>query len=252
MIGGLGCKLPPPGAHAGVKASLSRPQASSLPRSVDQRPSFDEILSQGEIGSCVLHATTGGCHQRMAMQGLGRWRPARLPAYRQCLERDGVFPADEGTFLETAVGVLHDLGFADEKLAPYDDSASAIRRPIPPAYLEACGRAKLVTYMAVALDQETVKFELAAGNSVAVALSLRESFDRVGDDGEVPVPSPREEEVGGHAMRLVGYDESGCFAANSWGRRWGRRGYCHVPWLMILGPEHCRSIYSIQAVQVVE
>ena len=43
-------------------------------------------------------------------------------------------------------------------------------------------------------------------------------------------PIGNEKEYGGHAVLLVGYDERGFIAKNSWGTDWGDGGYFRVAW----------------------
>lgn len=250
MISGrTGCKLLPPGQHRGEPARLSSAQLSSLPRRVDQRPRFDEIVAQGALGACVANAASLACMQRMMAQGIGSWRPARLPLYRAALKIDGAWPADDGTFVETMVRVLSEQGMSDEASSPYSDTKKALRQESGAAYEAAASRCRLVSWKPLELDPDAFKFELLAGHPIVFAMALRESFDRVSDDGLVRVPRRGEAEVGGHAMRCVGYDEDGVVAANSWGRRWGSDGYCHLPWSMVTDPEHMRSAYSIQTLR---
>lgn len=247
--GWTGCKLLAPGEHKGQPSAISAAQRSSFPRRVDHRPAFDEIVAQGEIGSCVGNGSALAFAQRLAAQGLGTWRPSRLQIYRACLRIDGTWPRDEGTYVETAVKVLSEQGAGPESLAPYSDAQRSLRRDPSDAYVSAAARCRLVSWQPLELDRDSFKFELLAGHPIVFAMSLRESFDRVGDDGAVPVPRRGEEEIGGHCMRCVGYDEDGLVVANSWGRRWGCDGYCFLPWSVATDPQHMRSAYSFQTVR---
>ena len=38
------------------------------------------------------------------------------------------------------------------------------------------------------------------------------------------------ENLGGHAIAVVGYDEDGLIIRNSWGKEFGNKGYCHMPY----------------------
>ena len=46
-------------------------------------------------------------------------------------------------------------------------------------------------------------------------------------DGRID-PAHDKGNEGGHAFAIVGYDASGFWIQNSWGPKWGRRGFCHV------------------------
>lgn len=43
-----------------------------------------------------------------------------------------------------------------------------------------------------------------------------------------PDPDPKNSLYGGHAVTLVGYDDRGFLAKNSWGTTWGDQGYCTI------------------------
>ena len=55
--------------------------------------------------------------------------------------------------------------------------------------------------------------------------SVHEGWRRVGGDGIIRY-SPRL--IGGHAFAIVGYDDRGFWVQNSWGPRWGNKGFCHL------------------------
>jgi len=79
---------------------------------------------------------------------------------------------------------------------------------------------------------ERVKRSLLEGKPVIVAFNLPKSFDKAKD---VWRPSDNPElEYGGHAMCVVGYDDTkydGAFEIlNSWGTNWGNKGYIWVPY----------------------
>lgn len=40
--------------------------------------------------------------------------------------------------------------------------------------------------------------------------------------------------LGGHAVNLVGYDSSGVYVMNQWGREWGSKGFAIMPWSIYL------------------
>jgi len=245
----LGCRLRAPDAHRGFKASLSASQQAALPHHVDQSLVFDEITDQGGIGSCVPSAALGGCRQRLRAQGLGDWLGSILSVYRLALQADGVYPEDEGTFPETVLKILAESGFGPESLGPYSDEPDAIRRRLKAGYEAEAKRTRLVAHMPVERDRETIMSELYAGNSLIFSLMLRESFEDVKGDGIVPMPAAREAEIGGHEMRGCGYTPDYVKMANSWGRGFGLRGYCFVPWAYVLDPYANRAVHSIQVVQ---
>jgi C1A family cysteine protease len=37
-------------------------------------------------------------------------------------------------------------------------------------------------------------------------------------------------QLGGHAVNLVGYEQSGVYVMNQWGKEWGAKGFAIMPW----------------------
>lgn len=69
-----------------------------------------------------------------------------------------------------------------------------------------------------------------AGVLYASAL-IHEGWFQTGADGKIPRVSGVS---GGHAFAIVGYDSSGFWLQNSWGKAWGKRGFgylCYDDWL---------------------
>jgi len=54
--------------------------------------------------------------------------------------------------------------------------------------------------------------------------------EKTAGDGKVPMPRKNEEELGGHAVCVCGYnDKTGLFKfKNSWGKAWGDGGYGYL------------------------
>ena len=50
-------------------------------------------------------------------------------------------------------------------------------------------------------------------------------WGEVGKDGIIPFSSKIE---GGHAFAIVAYDQKGFWIQNSWGKDWGKGGFCHM------------------------
>ena len=83
-------------------------------------------------------------------------------------------------------------------------------------------------------------------------MMLSESFTRkVGRNGVVPMPADGELSVGGHAMLIVGYDikTKMYLVRNSWGKRWGDRGYCHIPFAMVDNPMMSWDFWIVRSIE---
>lgn len=73
--------------------------------------------------------------------------------------------------------------------------------------------------------EEDVKKALINQGAVVVCVNIYPSFG-----GEAKAPQPGDKSKGGHAMCLVGWDETGWIIQNSWSSLWGNKGYCHLPY----------------------
>ena len=73
---------------------------------------------------------------------------------------------------------------------------------------------------------------LTDNRPIVIGLEIFAGFDEVGSDGLVPMPSPSDISLGGHAMVIVGYNQTArtFTAKNSFGKGWGDNGYCYLPW----------------------
>ena len=81
------------------------------------------------------------------------------------------------------------------------------------------------------VNLDTLKMLLASGQPFAIAVPVYSSFYRVTySNPVVPRHSTGEPFYGGHAMFVVGYDDTigGFKTVNSWGSAWGRSGFCYL------------------------
>ena len=69
--------------------------------------------------------------------------------------------------------------------------------------------------------------------------------------GVVPIPGPKERELGGHAVLAIGYDDSqGRFIVrNSWGQKWGDKGYFTMPYDYLTTPDLSDDFWVIKIVE---
>ena len=75
---------------------------------------------------------------------------------------------------------------------------------------------------------------------MVVGIQVYESFesDAVAENGIVSMPTPKENCLGGHAVCIVGYDDTKQWfiLRNSWGSQWGDGGYFYLPYEYITSP----------------
>ena len=62
------------------------------------------------------------------------------------------------------------------------------------------------------------------------------------------MPSMQEQSIGGHAMMMVGYDDSArlFWIRNSWGNAWGQAGYCQIPYDYLTDPQLAADFWTLR------
>jgi C1A family cysteine protease len=84
-------------------------------------------------------------------------------------------------------------------------------------------------------------------------MTVYESFESqaVAQSGQVPMPAPNEQTVGGHAVLAVGYDDTKqvFLVRNSWGSGWGMQGYFTLPYAYLSATNLTNDMWTIRSVQ---
>jgi C1A family cysteine protease len=93
---------------------------------------------------------------------------------------------------------------------------------------------------------------LASGYPFVFGFTVYESFEsqEVAKTGKAPMPKPGEQVLGGHAVVAVGYDDGQqCFIVrNSWGLKWGMKGYFTLPYGYLTDLNLSNDFWSIRLV----
>lgn len=197
---------------------------------VDLRPYMPPVYDQGPLGSCTSNALCG-LRQYFAMKHGDSTELSRLYLYWHERELEGTIYEDSGAMLRDGMKVLKKLGVCPEKDFPYDISRFT-ERPSTQAEMDA-GKYKIKSYHKVRNLTE-VKTCLQHGLPVAIGIIVYESFEspEVAKTGVVPMPQYPEQQLGGHALLVVGYsdEDEHLIVRNSWGENWGDKGYCYLPY----------------------
>jgi hypothetical protein len=213
--------------------------STQLPPRVDLRPYMTQIEDQGETNSCVANAVAGAYEYLMKRYlGQSAYDVSRMFIYynARTLEDDSRVE-DEGSFICDAIEGLKQYGACSEESWPFDEE-SVNEEPDEDAYEEA-SQFLIEDTAIVTADLQDWKQVLAEGYPIIFGISLFNSFDKQRKPGLVPMPSDKEssrESHGGHAMLCVGYsDHDQVFIVrNSWGPKWGDKGYCYIPYRYLL------------------
>jgi C1A family cysteine protease len=236
---------------------------TTLPASVDLRDKMPPVYDQGELGSCVSNATAAAVQYDLMNNKLSvspssttvdAAMKSRLFIYYNARVIDNSVESDAGTTIHSAAQVLETLGVCDENLWPYVESQFATKPPS--AAYKAALQFKADTYQTIFVRQNLyqLKAALAAGFVVVCGIAVYESFMNTGTDGNVRMPQPTEQLLGGHSMLVCGYDDSRAIfiVRNSWNFSWADKGYCYIPYTYICNPVLAQEFATFKKIVVTE
>lgn len=228
------------------------PHTSNPPSNADLRKYFTVIKNQGEQGACASFSLVSVFEYFMANETASNPNLSEAFVYYNAREKAGNTDNDSGVTLQNVIKAMSESGICVENLCPYDEKVFN-KRPDDEAYADGQKR-KVVNAQNVKLDIETVKSAINEGFPVVVSFRVFDSLAKnVG--GFVPMPSPKEresEKKDYHAMVLCGYsDEQGYFIArNSWGKKFGDKGYCYIPYAYVRDPELTTYACAITGIDI--
>lgn len=207
------------------------PQLDKLPSQVDLRKQFTPIKDQQNLGACSAFALVSIYEYILKKNGHNNTCLSELFSYQNARIRQGKNAEDgEGTSLYDNVMGMGEKGICLNEIFPYVPDINLM--PNESAYDDAQKR-KITKALNVERNISHIKSAISQGYPVAISLSLYESF-KSEKSGFVPHPG-NEEFVGYHAMVVCGYsDKDKIFIVrNSWGEKFGDKGYCYIPYSYI-------------------
>lgn len=201
---------------------------------VDLRKWCSPIENQSYLSSCVGNAVVGALELLQIKNGVPFNDLSRLFVYYNSRMMHKEQDQDAGTYIRLAMGTLSSLGACSESKWPYDPS-TVFTRPTWGSYREAYANKIQNYYRIGGTGQQRVdmiKRALEAGNPVVFGVMVDDAFMNTPKDGVVAMPKSPRTAAGGHAMLIVGYDNttSTFIVRNSWGTSWGDKGYCYMPY----------------------
>lgn len=187
------------------------------------------MLNQANCGSCVAFAAIGVMETQMNIA-------TAIPSLNVRLSTQQLFSCggglcDFGWYPDEAMDYLANKGVTDEACMPYTSGASA--KDV--ACTDSCADASRRTYKVSEWGRSTkffrnlnqIREDLQHGPLIA---TLTVYSDFVSYAGGVYKRSKDAEPLGGHAVSIVGYDDSkqALIIRNSWGEDWGEKGYGYI------------------------
>lgn len=230
-----------------VKSNRVKAAKKKLPKKIDLREWCSPIEDQGSLGSCTAHAGVGMMEYYERRTSGKHLDASRLFLYKVTRQLLG-FKGDDGAYLRSTMKAMVLFGVPPEKYWPYkpekyNDDPDSFCFAFAQSYksmkyyrLDPSGRTP-------ANILEEVKKSLAAELPAMFGFSVYSSIPAIGEGtGNIPYPKRGDTLEGGHAVLAVGYDddkkidgETGALLIrNSWGTRWGDKGYGWLPYKYVL------------------
>jgi C1A family cysteine protease len=216
--------------------------------SVDLRSNCPEVYDQGHLGSCTANAI-GFCYHydELKQKESTPFTPSRLFIYYNERNMEGHVDTDSGAEIHDGIHVINTIGVCDENDWVYD-IAKFTEKPSQECYSIA-EKHRTVDYRAVEQSIEQLKAALIQGFPVVFGFTVYESFesDDVAKTGLMPMPKDGEKILGGHAVAVVGFDDSKKLFTirNSWGSGWGDKGYFYMPYEFITNPDMASDFWTV-------
>lgn len=220
------------------------------PPTVDLRPKCPPVYDQGALGSCTSNAISFLYQFDLLQNHDIDFLPSRLFLYYHERFIEGTAATDSGAQIRDGMKVMNATGLAAERWWPYDVTKFAV----PPASdaMVSAFHHKSIKYLSVKQDEGQLKQVLATGQPIAFGFSVFTEFesDTVATTGIVALPGPDEEVIGGHAVAMVGYDDSkrSFLVRNSWGEEWGLKGHFWLPYAYVLDPNLASDFWVLNTI----
>jgi len=226
-----------------IPANVKKKEAGkleSLPSKVDLREHLTEVEMQ--VGnSCVANAFAGA-YEYLAKRNNGDSADiSRLYIYYNARWLGEAADKDCGSVMYNAIEGLKEYGACSEELWPNDDTM-ILDEPDQTAY-DHGSNFKIVDAEYIETDLEIWKHTLAEGYPISFCINTFGSFDSATKNrGRVPMPKASDnvrETHGWHAMLCVGYSDPDkvFIIRNSWGKDWGDKGYCYIPYDYVINQD---------------
>ena len=225
---------------------------AALPPKVDMRAACPPVYDQSDLGSCTGNAGAGAYQFEQMKQDVANFVPSRLAIYYWEREEEGTVSEDSGATIRTCLKVLASYGAPPETMWPYDVNKFADK---PPQAVEDEGQKhQVLRYMRLnSSDITALKGCLAEGYPFIFGFAVYSGFESstVALTGNADLPGPGEQQLGGHAVMCVGYDdaEQRFIVRNSWGDGWGQHGYFTLPYEYLTRNDLSDDFWTIRLVE---
>ncbi len=226
--------------------------AAILPASTDLRPQCPPVYDQGQLGSCTANAIAGAIQFDRLKQRLAQmFVPSRLFIYYNERAIEHTIGSDSGAQIRDGIKSVAKQGDCPEPEWPYVITKFKTK-PAPRCYADAL-KYRVVSYQRLTPVLRQLKGCLASGYPFVFGFTVYESFEspQMARTGHASLPGAGERAIGGHAVVGVGYHDARQWfiVRNSWGNRWGLKGYFTLPYAYLTDENLATDFWTIRVVQ---
>ena len=223
----------------------------ALPSRVDLRAHCPPIYYQGHLDSCTGNAIAAAIQfDKMKQSHPETFRPSRLFIYYNERAIEHSINSDSGAQIRDGLKSVAKRGVCHEQLWAYRVGKFR-QKPRRKCYTEAAKHPAL-TYHRVRRTLPQLKACLASGYPFIFGFWVYQSFhsEKVRHTGRASMPVRHDKVHGGHAVLAVGYDDGQrrFIVRNSWGRKWGMRGYFTLPYDYFTNHHLSQDFWTIRVI----
>ena len=214
----------------------------SVPNKIDYTAAMTPVRDQGDEGTCVAFASVVGVKEYEDTKEYKKYielSPRYL--YTLCKKNDGT-PDEEGTYPRVAMKMLLNYGVSPEAYWPYRPH----QKDHPKTGADKVAKRYRIKAYARLSGTEEMKRSLLVNGPFLAGVEVFASWftKKVEDTGIIPMPNKKDELQGGHAICIMGYDDSEKIFKfkNSWTDSWGDKGYGYLPYAYM--GKYCSDAWS--------
>ena len=221
---------------------------AKIPPLIDlsKHPNMPPVYDQGDLGSCTAQALCAA--YEIVLPGL--MCPSTLFLYYNERVFINTVNIDSGALIQDGIKSLEKHGVCPESQWPYIIK-NFTKKPPQECYKSALSYKVLRAYN-IRNTLPEMQSSLASGIPFTVGILIYDSFMSPSTEktGIVKLPSRNDKVIGGHAVLVVGYDNSKQWfiVRNSWGKEWGAAGYFYLPYAYLLNSKLSSNLWTVNRI----
>jgi hypothetical protein len=211
--------------------------AVTVPSTKDLRANWWKIDDQGMTGACVGFATAYGV-LRWHFIKEGKISKKDKPSARfiwmanketdDFIKYPTTFLDSVGTKTKLALRVAQRYGCVLDKLLPMDVKKGKLCTMKGAAFYAKASRLRISSYHSLGRDLDKWRRWLAYNGPILTRLGVDKTWLQAKQNGGKLDRYLPNTVRGGHAVCLVGYSKNGFIVRNSWGKKWGDKGFAYA------------------------